>query len=674
MAETEASRNCTNPDDCVSNANCTDDTCLYEAGYQDQNELHSLPLLGKECDSVVGCDGNNTECSEGRCNSTTEFQDSDGVFKAEAVRNCTNVEDCVSNANCTDDTCQHITGYQEKNKPSMLPYLGEDCDSAVGCDARNTECLQGKCKCKTEFLESGGVCKGKAGTTCTNVEDCVSNASCKGDTCQCNEGYEEQNKLCRLPHLGDKCFSAVGCDGNSTECSEGKCKCTTAFVESDGFCRLPRLGQECDSAVGCDAYNTKCSKGRCECKTEFVENDGICIKSYPGLGEKCIPDIVKCVTHHAQCVPALPESLCANRTKTFTSLLRTISHSSLDLSEKLLTGFDEELEFVAAQSTFLIEIHGQKKGARSNPLIFPSTESKTYLKLPGTSEGDSDGNHYSYVGVLYAVQYLEQLLPGHQNVLREQKTLNSKLLSFTWKGEPTLQLTNPVTLVMENLHHIQDPPYRDIWRDLHEGEEPTFVPRSHRCSFWNFSEQGYWDTTGCREVSSDRKQTVCECSHFTDFGILMDSHQYVGRSVALEIFLIFISSLSMIGLVFSLVVFHMNRNENSTLVNPSQQLCLCLLLGQICLFLLIDRYIFNLSEVGCAITGMFMHLIFLCIYMWLALECLSIYRKLVGKPKRFRLSTRAHFIVGYGVPFGIVCITALVSFGTRTHGYGAGEL
>ncbi|CAG0884295.1 unnamed protein product [Darwinula stevensoni] len=221
----------------------------------------------------------------------------------------------------------------------------------------------------------------------------------------------------------------------------------------------------------------------------------------------------------------------ANRTKTFTSLLRTISRSSLDLSEKLLMGFDEELEFVAAQSTFLIEVHGQKKGARSNPLIFPSTESKTYLKLPGTSEGDSDGNHYSYVGVLYAVQNLDQLLPGHQNV-----------------------------------------------------------------------------------------------------------------------------------------------NENSTLVNPSQQLCLCLLLGQICLFLLIDRYIFNLSEVGCAITGMFMHLIFLCVFMWLALECLSIYRKLVGKPKRFRLSTRAHFIIGYGVPFGIVCITASVSFGTRTHGYGAGEL
>ncbi|CAG0886326.1 unnamed protein product, partial [Darwinula stevensoni] len=216
-----------------------------------------------------------------------------------------------------------------------------------------------------------------------------------------------------------------------------------------------------------------------------------------------------------------------NRTGTFTKLLTTVTDSCLRLSETLMNQFHRQLAFEDTKPTMLIEVYGQKKG--TNEIIFPRKDSKTYLKLPRTFESDLQGDNYSYVGVLYDIREINQLLPGHQNAFGEEKTVNSKIVSFTIKFKESFNLRNPVTLTLENTDPPQDPPYKEIWRDLHEREQPTFVPQSHRCSFWNMSEQGrdQWDTRGCREVSSTRDQTVCECSHLTNFGVLMDLHGYV---------------------------------------------------------------------------------------------------------------------------------------------------
>ncbi|CAG0902962.1 unnamed protein product [Darwinula stevensoni] len=294
-----------------------------------------------------------------------------------------------------------------------------------------------------------------------------------------------------------------------------------------------------------------------------------------------------------------------NRTGTFTKLLTNVTNYSLRLSDTLMTEFQEELKFTDAKSTFLIELYWQKKGPGAPTLKFPRSESKTYLNLPRTFESELVGDGYSYIGLLFHVRNIKELMPGRQNVLGEEKTVNSKLLSLAIKASETFHLTDPVTLVMENLDPPQDPPYKEIWRDLHEGEHPTIVPQSHRCSFWNFSELGRWDMADCREVSSERHLTVCECSHLTNFGVLMDLHGYV---------------------------------------------------------------------VGCAISGVFLHFVFLSAFMWIALEGLFIYRQLVlVLPTGSNISTRAYFIIGYAVPSVIVGITAAVSFGTNTYGYGAGE-
>ncbi|CAG0900853.1 unnamed protein product [Darwinula stevensoni] len=297
----------------------------------------------------------------------------------------------------------------------------------------------------------------------------------------------------------------------------------------------------------------------------------------------------------------------ANRTATFSSLLTIVSHSCLRLSETLIANAQEYVEFVSTKPTLVMEVSGRKKGVRSDPLVFPGSESDTYLTLPRSFEVDLDGEDYSYVGVLYAVRDLDRLLPGHRNAydvtggpwidrrppsespaLGERKTVNSKLLSFALKAERTTELREPVTLVMGSLRRPRDPPYHDVWRELHAGEEATFVPESHRCTFWNL-DVGRWDTMGCREVSSDRDETVCECNHLTNFGVLMDLHGYVvshdfplrvsceirlethsypmeslehlfqGRSLALEVLTIAFSSLSIVGLVLALGVFHLDK-------------------------------------------------------------------------------------------------------------------
>ncbi|CAG0881980.1 unnamed protein product [Darwinula stevensoni] len=103
----------------------------------------------------------------------------------------------------------------------------------------------------------------------------------------------------------------------------------------------------------------------------------------------------------------------ANRTGTFTTLLTTVTDSCLRLSDKFMTQFKTQLVFEDTKPTMLIEVHGQKKG--TNGIKFPSKESNTYLKLPRTFESDLQGENYSYVGVLYDIREINQLLPGHQN-------------------------------------------------------------------------------------------------------------------------------------------------------------------------------------------------------------------------------------------------------------------
>ncbi|CAG0894210.1 unnamed protein product [Darwinula stevensoni] len=215
-----------------------------------------------------------------------------------------------------------------------------------------------------------------------------------------------------------------------------------------------------------------------------------------------------------------------SRTENFATLTSTFANYGMQLLEKLLLNMTE-LEFLRSTTVFTAEVRSGTKESLTGPVVFPSAGGDTYLTLPASFRDDVGGDHYSYVGALYNVRDLNDLLPGHQNLFGDDKVVNTKLLSFSMKVSGRGNLNDPVTLTFRNAQSPQSPMYKEIWRNLHDGEKPTFIPQSHQCVFWNFNGSGFWDTEGLREVSSDRDNTVCQSHHLTNFAVLMSTHDYV---------------------------------------------------------------------------------------------------------------------------------------------------
>ncbi|CAG0897509.1 unnamed protein product, partial [Darwinula stevensoni] len=324
--------------------------------------------------------------------------------------------------------------------------------------------------------------------------------------------------------------------------------------------RQGELGEECDSNMGnkacIDSYAECVSQGdvpRCWCRFGYVEENGKCKKRESDILENLWD----------QLGTADPLGLLGNLTDTiedqdeltgsdigdlvdfldplFDKFLDMLGNYSdpLNKSQDFLTNFTRTMDEVLisfkgwleitpeATTTLVIEIGTRKKDNLTGPVVFPSSVSDTYLSLPSSFQDNIDDDYYSYVGVVYHVQDLNELLPGHENSFGEHKVANSKLLSFSLGINETVYLTDPATLIFRNARSPQSPWYKDIWRNLHEGEKPSFLRQTHKCAFWNFNETGYWDDEGLQEVSSDDDDTICRTKHFTNFVVLMSVHGYV---------------------------------------------------------------------------------------------------------------------------------------------------
>ncbi|CAG0894883.1 unnamed protein product [Darwinula stevensoni] len=226
-----------------------------------------------------------------------------------------------------------------------------------------------------------------------------------------------------------------------------------------------------------------------------------------------------------------------SRTKIFGNLTSILADCGLPLLDKLFLN-QTELEFRRSTSVLTVELRSGKRGTLLDDVVFPSAESDTYLTLPASFQEDVGGDHYSYVGALYQVRDMDALLPGNQNSFGGNNAVNSRLLSFSAKVKTTVNLTVPATLTFRNTRSPRSPPYEEIWRHIHDGEEPTFIPQTYRCTFWNVNALA-WDTEGLREVSSDHDITVCQSHHLTDFAVLMSIHGYVRECEVAAVFLYF---------------------------------------------------------------------------------------------------------------------------------------
>ncbi|XP_035376437.1 cadherin EGF LAG seven-pass G-type receptor 2 isoform X2 [Electrophorus electricus] len=188
------------------------------------------------------------------------------------------------------------------------------------------------------------------------------------------------------------------------------------------------------------------------------------------------------------------------------------------------------------------------------------------------------------------------------------------------------------------------------------------------CVFWNHSivvgGAGAWSSKGCEVVFRNSTHISCQCYHMTCFAVLMDiSHRENGEILPIKLVtwstvgvtLAFI----LLTMVFLTCLRAMHSNKISIVNNSAFTLFIAELL-----------FIFGINQTEnpfvCTIIAILLHFFYMCVFSWLFLESLHVYRMLSELRDINSGAMRFYYLIGWGVP---AIITGL-AVGLDPEGYG----
>ncbi|XP_067874138.1 adhesion G-protein coupled receptor F1-like isoform X2 [Heterodontus francisci] len=204
----------------------------------------------------------------------------------------------------------------------------------------------------------------------------------------------------------------------------------------------------------------------------------------------------------------------------------------------------------------------------------------------------------------------------------------------------------------------------------------TFSPRDHTldfstamCAFWDFSDTGAWNNTGCKtEINGEN--IICTCEHLTSFSILMSP--FPVKNFILDIISIIgvavsIGSLLIAIIIEAIVWKHVTKNKTSYTRHVGiLNIAVSLLVADIWFI------VASATESGtgaCAAATFFIHFFYLALFFWMfTLGLLLVYRLLflfhdLSKSIMMGLS----FTIGYLCPLIISVITIGVTYPRKSY-------
>ncbi|XP_076313585.1 protocadherin-like wing polarity protein stan isoform X2 [Tachypleus tridentatus] len=202
---------------------------------------------------------------------------------------------------------------------------------------------------------------------------------------------------------------------------------------------------------------------------------------------------------------------------------------------------------------------------------------------------------------------------------------------------------------------------------------------SPQCAFWDFSAggQGHWSTKGCQLQKEDSltwqsKQPYvnCSCNHLTSFGVLMDitdKEYFAEESVAQDVISYIGMILSLLLLLAAFIVFCMLRGLQTNSNTIHKNLVACVFIAELIFLLALKmRSTLVKEEFPCKVVAILLHYFFLCVFSWMFVEAIHIYRMLTEMRDINHGQMRFYYSVGYGGP----AIVVGLAVGVRADQYG----
>ncbi|XP_022088720.1 uncharacterized protein LOC110978214 isoform X2 [Acanthaster planci] len=192
-----------------------------------------------------------------------------------------------------------------------------------------------------------------------------------------------------------------------------------------------------------------------------------------------------------------------------------------------------------------------------------------------------------------------------------------------------------------------------------------------QCVFWDFQLNdriGDWSTAGCVLAIKTKTRVSCNCSHATNFAILVNVKGRMEESHltrALDIISQVGCVLSIIALGITLVVYLAIRKLRSS---KSRQIfmhfCLSLLLLYLVFLAGVDNAIG--SRGGCVFVAALLHYLTLSTMMWMAVEARNMY---VSTVKVFPEDTRRYMLKASLIAWGSPLIVLIITLAAATDHY-----
>ncbi|KAK9534930.1 hypothetical protein VZT92_007344 [Zoarces viviparus] len=688
------------PDSCGPLAQCAGGGCACVSGYEIPPTHRPTPdsygcVDIDECERTAGICGPDAKCNNTigshSCTCLDGYNAANPALPPGSSNQCTDIDECLDNVCGDGGTCRNNIGsymcechegYQLVPDAAPVCEDIDECFNSTLCGPESV-CTNTPgaytCTCELGYAPTEPDQEPSETNICIDVDECDKYATICGPDANCTNSIGSYTCTCfsgfRLNNPGviasianpctdiDECSETPGLCGTLTVCTNVPgsfyCSCSDGFYPSTGlfwevgvtYCKsLQDILDEITPPEG----QTKERAFLGIMDQELKDNEGL-----------ILPDATVANSFSAS-MEVSGVGPRARSSKVSSEGDGETGSVILDISDRLVSAIvqpgQNHTKRTVKSSTVDLSLETIGPGGNNTKSSSLSAKDNT---MQINLEGLARNNNGSATAAFMTLNGMESLL-SHQYFKTENRTeMYSDVITAILPAMNNTNLTEPVNFTIQHKKMVPESGLVTCvyWEDKTEGEGSETGGKKTKTMRW--SEEGCW------VAYTNENYTVCSCSHLSTFALIMQ----IGEAPPENPFLEWLNRMCVIvGLFFlALAIFTFLLCSWNPKINNTARLHLCLSLFFSHLLLLWnDEYVEQ--ELACTVMAGLLHFVVIASFVWMLLEALQLHllvRRLskVQVIQRDGLPRPLLYLIGYGVPFVIVGISALV----YSDGYGATE-
>ncbi|XP_045931583.1 adhesion G protein-coupled receptor E1-like [Micropterus dolomieu] len=629
------------------------------------------------------------------CTCLTGFKATDPVLPLGTSNPCKDTDECLDNicgdhGTCLNNpgsyACECYKGYHIVSESIPVCQDIDECFNSTVCGP-DSVCTNTPgtytCACQVGYSPTIPTKEPSKTNICIDVDECVQDATVCGPhanctnsvgsyICSCFPGYHQLNKPDVMASVAvlctdiDECSETPGICGKQTVCTNLPgtfyCSCPDGSFPSTGI--LWKIGVSFCQNVQDVLDAIVPPKGQTK-ERAFLDNLDQQLKNNPGvfLPEATVTNSFSASMQVSGVGPQVKSITVSSGGDGETGSV-ILGISDLLVSALVPTTYNQ-INKAVHTSTVDLSLRAIGPESHDDKIVSLSAKGQT---MEINLEALASTNNGSAAAAFMTLDGMESLL-SHQYFKTENQT---EMYSDVFTAIlPTINNINLIEPVNFTIQHKKKVPQSGIVTCVYWENKSKNNKEGQGDAGGREGETMRWSIDGCWVAYSDENYTVCSCSHLSTFALIMQ----IGEPPPDNSFLDWLNRMCVIvGLFFfALAILTFLLCSWNPKINNTARLHLCLNLSLSQLLLLWnDRYVEN--ERSCKVMAGLLHFLVVASFVWMQLEALQLYllvRRLskVQVIQRDGLPRPVLYLIGYGVPFVIVGVSALV----YSHGYGATE-